>query len=206
MAKSQSAKKCHHGSSERRRRGVRGAWCVARPVPRDTTWKGAGATSESPRIIMALLQRVFERGLRFHQMGLFAARHEASAVSAVRRASRLPASVPSFSEFLTDKFGRKHNYLRISLTERCNLRCMELFELMGWSCSLWCLTQADVVSRLGQYCMPEDGVALQPDSEMLTSDEIVELATLFASEGVTKIRLTGGEPLVRRDIVELVGR
>ena len=68
---------------------------------------------------------------------------------------------------LLDTFGRKHTYLRISLTERCNLRC--------------------------QYCMPEDGVPLQAMSEMLTSDEIVRLAQLFASEGVTKIRLTGGE-------------
>jgi hypothetical protein len=71
---------------------------------------------------------------------------------------------------LTDRFGRHHNYLRISLTERCNLRCL--------------------------YCMPEDGVALQPNDRLLTSDEIVQLATMFVSHGVDKIRLTGGE--VRR--------
>ncbi|CAH3152829.1 unnamed protein product [Pocillopora meandrina] len=81
------------------------------------------------------------------------------------------------SDFLTDKFGRHHTYLRISLTEKCNLRC--------------------------QYCMPEEGVELSPNSELLTTEEIVSLAKLFVREGVNKIRLTGGEPLVRKDIVEL---
>ncbi|XP_022793857.1 molybdenum cofactor biosynthesis protein 1-like [Stylophora pistillata] len=81
------------------------------------------------------------------------------------------------SDFLTDKFGRHHTYLRISLTERCNLRC--------------------------QYCMPEEGVELSPNSELLTTEEIVSLAKLFVGEGINKIRLTGGEPLVRKDIVEL---
>ncbi|AOA64110.1 hypothetical protein PP7435_CHR3-0513 [Komagataella phaffii CBS 7435] len=83
-----------------------------------------------------------------------------------------------FSEFLTDTHGRKHNYLRISITERCNLRCV--------------------------YCMPEEGVELTPSEETLTSDEIIRIVKLFASQGVTKIRLTGGEPTVRTDIVDLV--
>ncbi|GMH36095.1 hypothetical protein BSKO_03963 [Bryopsis sp. KO-2023] len=78
---------------------------------------------------------------------------------------------------LTDTFGRKHTYLRISLTERCNLRC--------------------------QYCMPAEGVDLTPKDELLTTDEILRLAGLFVSCGVDKIRLTGGEPTVRRDIVDL---
>ncbi|KDO27441.1 molybdenum cofactor biosynthesis protein A [Saprolegnia parasitica CBS 223.65] len=78
---------------------------------------------------------------------------------------------------LVDTFGRVHTYLRISLTERCNLRC--------------------------QYCMPADGVPLQPADNMLTTDEIVRLASLFAAHGVTKLRLTGGEPLLRKDIVPL---
>lgn len=82
-----------------------------------------------------------------------------------------------FSDFLTDKFGRRHTYLRISLTERCNLRC--------------------------QYCMPEEGVKLTPNTELLNTEEIITLARLFVKEGVNKIRLTGGEPLVRKDIVEL---
>lgn len=85
-----------------------------------------------------------------------------------------------FSDFLTDSFGRQHDYLRISLTERCNLRCV--------------------------YCMPEQGVPLSPEAELLTSPEILLLSSLFVSEGVKKIRLTGGEPTVRRDIVSLMQR
>ncbi len=74
---------------------------------------------------------------------------------------------------LTDSFGRKHNYLRISLTEKCNLRCT--------------------------YCMPEDGVLLTPKDQLMTADEIYEIANTFVKHGVDKIRLTGGEPLVRKD-------
>ncbi len=81
---------------------------------------------------------------------------------------------------LVDGFGRRHTYLRISLTERCNLRC--------------------------RYCMPEEGVALTPRAALLTADEIVRLAALFAGRGVDKIRLTGGEPLIRKDIVDIAGR
>src|SRR5690606_28652790 len=74
---------------------------------------------------------------------------------------------------LTDSFGRKHNYLRISLTEKCNLRCT--------------------------YCMPEDGLLLTPKDQLMTADEIYEIASTFVQQGVYKIRLTGGEPLVRKD-------
>ncbi|XP_068024771.1 molybdenum cofactor biosynthesis protein 1 isoform X2 [Melanerpes formicivorus] len=84
-----------------------------------------------------------------------------------------------FSAFLTDSFGRQHNYLRISLTEKCNLRC--------------------------QYCMPEEGVQLTPKSQLLTTQEVITLARLFVKEGVDKIRLTGGEPLIRPDVVDIVG-
>ncbi|CCG84981.1 protein of unknown function [Taphrina deformans PYCC 5710] len=94
-------------------------------------------------------------------------------------ANAKPAIRP-FSDFLTDNFQRQHDYLRISITEKCNLRCT--------------------------YCMPEEGVELQPEDKMLSSDEIVRLARTFVKEGVTKIRLTGGEPTVRRDIVDLVSR
>ncbi|PHH63580.1 hypothetical protein CDD81_5672 [Ophiocordyceps australis] len=83
-----------------------------------------------------------------------------------------------FSDFLTDSFDRQHDYLRISVTERCNLRCL--------------------------YCMPEEGVPLSPNKELLTTPEIILLSSLFVSEGVTKIRLTGGEPTVRRDILPLM--
>ncbi|KAM9317365.1 molybdenum cofactor biosynthesis protein 1 isoform 2-T2 [Gastrophryne carolinensis] len=83
-----------------------------------------------------------------------------------------------FSAFLTDGFGRQHTYLRISLTERCNLRC--------------------------QYCMPEEGVPLTPKGDLLTTKEILTLARLFVQEGVDKIRLTGGEPLVRPDVGDII--
>ncbi|OXB76622.1 UNVERIFIED_CONTAM: hypothetical protein H355_014513 [Colinus virginianus] len=96
------------------------------------------------------------------------------------RARFLLEHAAPFSAFLTDSFGRQHNYLRISLTEKCNLRC--------------------------QYCMPEEGVQLTPKSELLTAKEIITLAGLFVKEGVEKIRLTGGEPLIRPDVVDIVGQ
>ncbi len=74
---------------------------------------------------------------------------------------------------LTDTFGRAHQYLRISLTERCNLRCT--------------------------YCMPAEGIPLSPKSHLMSADEIYTIAKTFVDHGVTKIRLTGGEPLVRKD-------
>ena len=77
------------------------------------------------------------------------------------------------TKLLEDTFGRKHNYLRISLTERCNLRC--------------------------SYCMPVGGVPLTPAPHLMTAEEIILIAKEFVSLGVTKIRLTGGEPLVRKD-------
>lgn len=79
---------------------------------------------------------------------------------------------------LKDKFGRVHNYLRISLTERCNLRCF--------------------------YCMPEEGIQLRPRSEFMTKNEVTEIAKTFVGLGVKKIRLTGGEPLVRKDAKEII--
>lgn len=78
------------------------------------------------------------------------------------------------AEILKDTFGRQHTYLRISLTELCNLRCT--------------------------YCMPADGIQLSPRSHIMNFDEIYEFAKLFVSHGVSKIRLTGGEPLVRKDV------
>lgn len=83
----------------------------------------------------------------------------------------------SVSDMLVDSFGRLHTYLRISLTERCNLRC--------------------------QYCMPAEGVELTPSPQLLTKTEILRLANLFVSSGVNKIRLTGGEPTVRKDIDDI---
>ncbi|XP_031758358.1 molybdenum cofactor biosynthesis protein 1 isoform X3 [Xenopus tropicalis] len=110
-------------------------------------------------------------------LGLTASAQGASHTERKRFVKEQP--VP-FSAFLTDSFGRQHNYLRISLTEKCNLRC--------------------------QYCMPEEGVQLTPKSELLTTQEIVALARLFVQEGVNKIRLTGGEPLIRPDVVDIVAQ
>ncbi|XP_042357252.1 molybdenum cofactor biosynthesis protein 1 isoform X2 [Plectropomus leopardus] len=87
-------------------------------------------------------------------------------------------SVLPFSAFLTDNFGRRHSYLRISLTEKCNLRC--------------------------QYCMPEEGVKLTPRGQLLSTSEVLTLARLFVQEGVDKIRLTGGEPLIRPDVLDII--
>ena len=57
----------------------------------------------------------------------------------------------------------------------------------------------------GQYCMPEEGIQLSPRDSLLTTEEIIMLAKLFAAAGINKIRLTGGEPLVHKDIVKIVG-
>lgn len=77
-----------------------------------------------------------------------------------------------YSDKITDKFGRTHDYLRISLTERCNLRCT--------------------------YCMPEQGIPLREKSEFMTAKETIEIAKVFVSMGIKKIRLTGGEPLINK--------
>lgn len=81
-------------------------------------------------------------------------------------------------EPLTDRCGRRIEYLRISVTDRCNLRC--------------------------QYCMPLAGIACKPRSAVLTYEEIVRVAGVMARLGVRRFRMTGGEPLLRRDLVRLV--
>lgn len=81
---------------------------------------------------------------------------------------------------LVDRFGRRHTYLRLSLTERCNLRC--------------------------RYCMPAEGVSdLTPGGELLSAGEIERVASVFARAGATKVRLTGGEPTLRRDLTQICG-
>jgi len=79
---------------------------------------------------------------------------------------------------LVDSFGRRHNYLRISVTDRCNLRCT--------------------------YCMPKEGLVWKKRQELTTFEEIVRLSRIFVGMGVDKIRLTGGEPMVRKGLIELV--
>lgn len=81
---------------------------------------------------------------------------------------------------LVDRFGRAHTYLRISVTDRCNFRC--------------------------RYCMPPEGLPWRPHDEILSYEEIERIARLFARMGVEKIRITGGEPTVRKQIETLMGR
>ena len=87
------------------------------------------------------------------------------------------------SSSIKDGFGRVHDYLRISLTDKCNLRCF--------------------------YCMPEEGIALREKSHFMTAEELIEIAKVFVRLGIKKIRLTGGEPLVKRNagiIIEELGK
>lgn len=79
---------------------------------------------------------------------------------------------------LVDRYGRVHTDLRISVTDRCSLRCT--------------------------YCMPEGGVPWLARPTMLTTEEIVRLASVAVSMGIEEVRLTGGEPLLRRDLVDVV--
>ncbi|RZM24124.1 MAG: GTP 3',8-cyclase MoaA [Pedobacter sp.] len=81
---------------------------------------------------------------------------------------------------IADSFGRVHDYLRISLTDNCNLRCF--------------------------YCMPDEDYDFTPASRLMQPDEILSLAKIFVDQGVKKIRLTGGEPLVRKDAAEIISR
>ncbi|MBD0353366.1 MAG: GTP 3',8-cyclase MoaA [Flavisolibacter sp.] len=79
---------------------------------------------------------------------------------------------------ITDAYNRIHNYLRISLTDNCNMRCF--------------------------YCMPEEEYVFTPASRLMQIGEIEALARIFVAEGVNKIRLTGGEPLVRKDAADII--
>ena len=79
---------------------------------------------------------------------------------------------------IQDRFGRVHNYLRISLTDKCNLRCF--------------------------YCMPDEKYDFTPAANLMQTEELARLAQIFVAEGVTKIRLTGGEPLVRKDAGKII--
>jgi cyclic pyranopterin phosphate synthase len=81
---------------------------------------------------------------------------------------------------LIDSFGRTHDYLRISLTDACNLRCV--------------------------YCMPNEKLILTPSQKLMQVDEIERIAKIFIELGIKKIRLTGGEPLVRKDAKEIIQR
>lgn len=84
------------------------------------------------------------------------------------------------SSQLFDNHHRPINYLRLAVTDRCNLRCF--------------------------YCMPEEGIKYLPKKELLTFEEIERLIVLMASMGISKVRLTGGEPFVRNDLMQLINR
>ena len=81
---------------------------------------------------------------------------------------------------MTDQYGREINYMRLSVTELCNLRC--------------------------RYCMPEEGVCKKRHEEMLTEDEMIMAVEAAASLGINKLRITGGEPLVKKNIVSICRR
>ena len=79
------------------------------------------------------------------------------------------------SNILVDNYGRTMNYLRLAVTDRCNLRCA--------------------------YCMPAEGLNWLPRKELMTYEEMLRICSLFVTMGVEKIRITGGEPFVRKDLV-----
>lgn len=81
---------------------------------------------------------------------------------------------------MKDQYGREINYIRVSVTDRCNLRCV--------------------------YCMPAEGVEQVPHQDILSYDEIARLIRIGAGKGITRVKLTGGEPLVRKGLAELVGK
>ncbi|WP_221930231.1 GTP 3',8-cyclase MoaA [Gracilimonas mengyeensis] len=83
-------------------------------------------------------------------------------------------------EILKDSFGRVHNYLRISITEVCNLRCT--------------------------YCMPEEGFPISPEDRLPSVDELMQIVSVFQEMGVDKIRITGGEPLANKQLPEILDR
>ncbi|MBA7487075.1 GTP 3',8-cyclase [subsurface metagenome] len=87
-------------------------------------------------------------------------------------------TVPTVGAGLIDQHGRVFDYLRVAVTDRCNLRCI--------------------------YCMPEKGVDFTRDEELLTTAEILRVVGVAATLGVNKIRYTGGEPLLRQDILDLI--
>src|SRR5947199_585255 len=87
--------------------------------------------------------------------------------------------MPATTDRLIDSFGRVHNNLRISVTDRCNIRCV--------------------------YCMPET-VQFLPRADLLSFEEIERVVRVAATLGIDKVRLTGGEPLVRRGLTTLVER
>ena len=84
----------------------------------------------------------------------------------------------SSKKLILDQFGRTFNYLRLAVNEMCNLRCI--------------------------YCMPEDGIDFKSKDKILRKSEIFKLVQITSELGVSKIRFTGGEPLLRKDILDII--
>ena len=85
---------------------------------------------------------------------------------------------PASSDSIIDRFGRIFNYARIAVNEKCNLRCV--------------------------YCMPEEGINFKSEKDLLSNNEIKRVISILSEMGVGKIRFTGGEPLLRKDIFDLI--
>ena len=81
---------------------------------------------------------------------------------------------------LYDNHGRQINYVRLAVTDRCNLRCF--------------------------YCMPEEGIQYVPQKELMSYEEMERVVRLLASMGIEKVRITGGEPFVRREMLQFIQR
>ncbi len=81
---------------------------------------------------------------------------------------------------IIDNHGREINYMRIAVTDKCNLRCF--------------------------YCMPEEGIKFVKKDELLSYEEMLRVCSILAREGVSKIRITGGEPLLRKGIIDFLSQ
>src|SRR5207237_6094128 len=166
-------------ASPRRRRGNRRR-CWRKRRSRPGRWRGTAPAAgvRTPSLYLPGAARRYTGGV---ELPLAPTTQGAVPMDAETAAAYgLTEKGPARAQGLLDRFGRSHTYLRISVTERCNLRC--------------------------KYCMPEEGVTLLPRDHLLSYEEIERLAALFVRLGGRKIRLTGGEPLVRRDIDDLVAR
>ena len=98
----------------------------------------------------------------------------------IARGGASPQSVPDRSSGLVDNHGRRINYLRVAITDRCNLRC--------------------------RYCRPEKGVPFIPHQEILTFEELERLVAIFSGLGINKVRVTGGEPFSRKGCISFFSR
>ncbi|MEO1269895.1 MAG: radical SAM protein, partial [Myxococcota bacterium] len=92
----------------------------------------------------------------------------------------MPTPISDTHKGLIDRFGRRVSYVRLSVTDRCNFRCV--------------------------YCMPAEGVQLKPSRELLSYEEIEQVVGALAACGIERVRVTGGEPLVRRQLPTLIAR